>query len=120
MKTWNCAAAPEAAIPSIIGSMLRMTRSASSLRTHHRIAVLAVIGSSPVTRAATGVTAATGSAERMMKRPMVAFQKPITDQGSVTANSTTRMKSSDAEAAGRQREGQQPDQPHHRGEDDQR
>ena len=28
-----------------------------------------------------------------MKRPMVAFQKPITDHGSVTANSTTRMKS---------------------------
>ena len=84
---------PEAAIPSIIGSMLRMTRSVSSLRTHQRIAVLAVIGSSPVTRADTGVTAATGSAERMMKSPMVAFQKPITDQGSVMTNSTTRMKS---------------------------
>ena len=80
-------------MPSIIGSMLRMTRSASSLRTHHRIAVFAVIGSSPFTRAETGVTAATGSAERMMKSPKVAFQKPITDQGSVTANSTTRMKS---------------------------
>ena len=39
----------------------------------------------------------------MMKKPMVAFQKPITDQGSVTANSTTRMKSTTAEAAGRQR-----------------
>ena len=93
MKTWNCAAAPEAAIPSIIGSILRMTRSVSSLRTHHRIAVFAVIGSLPVTRADTGVTAATGFAERMMNSPMVAFQKPITDHGSVTANSTTRMKS---------------------------
>ena len=41
----------------------------------------------------TGVTAATGLAERMMKSPMVAFQKPITDQGSVMTNSTTRMKS---------------------------
>src|SRR3954451_25144084 len=48
----------------------------------------------PRTRAETGVTAATGSAERMMKSPMVAFQKPITDQGSVMANSTTRTKSS--------------------------
>ena len=28
-----------------------------------------------------------------MNSPMVAFQKPITDQGSVMANSTTRMKS---------------------------
>ena len=93
MKTWNLSAAPEAAIPSIIGSMLRMTRSVSSLRTHQRIAVFAVIGSSPRTRAETGVTAATGSAERMMKSPMVAFQKPITDQGSVMTNSTTRMKS---------------------------
>ena len=61
--------------------------------THHRIAVLAVIGSSPRTRAETGVTAATGSAERMMKSPKVAFQKPITDHGRVTANSSTRMKS---------------------------
>ena len=47
--------------PSIIGSMLRMTRSVSSLRMHTRIAVDAMIGSSPVTRAETGVTAATGS-----------------------------------------------------------
>ncbi len=30
-----------------------------------------------------------------MKRPMVAFQKPITDHGSVMANITTRMKSTD-------------------------
>ena len=29
----------------------------------------------------------------MMNSPMVAFQKPITDHGSVMANSTTRMKS---------------------------
>ena len=93
MKTWNCRATPAATIPSIIGSMLRMTRSVSSLRTHHRIAVFAVIGSSPVTRAETGVTAATGLAERMMNRPKVAFQKPITDHGSVTANSSTRMRS---------------------------
>ena len=94
MKTWNLLAPRRlAAMPSIIGSMLRMTRSVSSLRTHHRMAVLAVIGSSPVTRAETGVTAATGLAERMMNSPMVAFQKPITDHGRVTANSTTRMKS---------------------------
>ncbi len=94
MKTWNCPAAPDAASPSIIGSMLRMTRSVSSLRTHHSTAVRAVIGSSPRTRAETGVTAATGSAEkRINASPMVAFQKPITDQGSVTANITTRMKS---------------------------
>ena len=93
MKTWNCAAAFEAAIPSIIGSMLRMTRSVSSLRTHHRIAVLAVRGSSPLTRADTGVTAATGSAEKRIRNsPTVQFQ-PITDQGRVTANMSTRIKS---------------------------
>ena len=41
-------------------------------------------------RAAAGVTAATGSrAKRMITSPMVAFQKPMTDQGSVTANSAT-------------------------------
>ena len=57
------------------------------------MAVFAVIGSSPATRAETGVTAATGLAERMMNSPMVAFQKPITDHGSVIANNTTRMKS---------------------------
>ena len=74
--------------------MLRMTRSVSSLRTHHSTAVLVVIGSSPRTRAETGVTAATGSAEKRIRAsPMVAFQKPITDQGSVTANIATKMKS---------------------------
>ena len=61
---------------------------------HTRIAVEAVIGSSPRTRAAAGVTKATGSrAKRMMRRPMVAFQKPMTDHGSVTANRTTRTRS---------------------------
>ena len=93
IKTWNCRATFAATIPSIIGSILRITRSVSSLRTHQRIAVFVVIGSSPATRAETGVTAATGLAERMMNRPIVAFQKPMTDHGRVTANSTTRTKS---------------------------
>jgi hypothetical protein len=57
------------------------------------MAVFAVIGSSPVTRAETGVTAATGLAERMTNSPMVAFQNPMTDHGSVIANSTTRIRS---------------------------
>src|SRR6516162_5208276 len=61
---------------------------------HKRTAVDAVIGSSPRTRPATGITAATGSrAKRMISRPMVAFQKPITYQGSVTAKSTTKTRS---------------------------
>src|SRR5580692_6179157 len=59
-----------------------------------RIAVDAVIGSSPRTRPAIGVTATTGSrAKRMIKSPMVAFQKLITVQGSVTANSATSAQS---------------------------
>ena len=71
-----------------------MTRSGGSLRMQTRIAVEAVIGSSPRTRPATGVTAATGSrAKRMINRPMVAFQKLITVQGSVIANSTTSAQS---------------------------
>src|SRR2546430_2246266 len=72
---------------------MRTVRSGGSLRTHSRTAVDAVIGSSARMRPATGRTAATGSrAKRMIRRPMVAFQKPITYQGSVTANSTTRMR----------------------------
>jgi hypothetical protein len=52
-------------------------------------------GSSPRTPAAAGVTAATGSrARRMIRKPMVAFQKPMTYQGNVTANSTTNARSS--------------------------
>ena len=44
------------------------------------------IGTSPDTRPADGVTATTGSrAKSMMTRPMVAFQKPITSHGKVTA-----------------------------------
>ena len=71
-----------------------MTCSGGSLRMQARMAVEARIGSSPVMRAAAGVTAATGSgANRMIARPTVAFQKPITDQGKVTANSTTSRKS---------------------------
>ena len=99
----------------IIGSRWRMTRSGGSLRMQTRIAVEAVIGSSPRDAAAAGVTAATGSrANRMIRKPMVAFQKPITIQGSVTANSTTRTKIDDAEAAGRQRDHEEPDQSRHR------
>src|SRR5262249_55982672 len=73
---------------------MRPTRSGGSLRMHSSTAVDAVIGSSPRTRPATGMTAATGSrAKRMISRPMVAFQNPITYQGSVTANSTTKTTS---------------------------
>src|SRR5215813_6007150 len=73
---------------------MRTTRSGGSLRMHSRSAVDAVIGSSPRTRPATGITAATGSrAKRMISRPMVAFQKPITYQGKVTAKSTTKTRS---------------------------
>src|SRR5262249_19619187 len=48
-----------------------------------------------------GVTAATGSgAKRMIASPMAAFQKPITYQGSVTANSTTRTRSTQPKPPG--------------------
>ena len=58
--------------PSSIGARRRATRSGGSLRMQTRIAVDVVIGSSPRTRPATGVTAATGSrANRMIRRPMV-------------------------------------------------
>src|SRR5262249_8319763 len=78
-----------------MGSNNRATRSGGSLRMQSRIAVDATIGSSPRTRQATGVTAATGSAaERMITKPIAAFQKPITYQGSVTANSTIKTRSS--------------------------
>ncbi len=74
--------------PFIIGSRLRITRSGSSLRMHTRTAVDAVIASFPRMPAAIGITAAIGSgAKRMMKNPIVAFQKPATIHGSVTANS---------------------------------
>src|SRR6266576_3008353 len=53
-------------------------RSGGSLRMQRRIAV----------------EAATGSGEkRMSRKPIMAFQNPITTHGSVTANITTRMKS---------------------------
>src|SRR5262249_24651241 len=61
---------------------------------HSRIAVEAVIGSLPLTLRAAGSTVAIGSrAKRMMRKPMVAFQKPITDHGKVAANSTRMRKS---------------------------
>src|SRR6516165_2162268 len=64
-----------------------MTRPGGSLRMQARIATEAVIGSSPRTAPAIGVTATTGSrAERMIRSPIVAFQKLITVHGSVTAN----------------------------------
>src|SRR5207237_7009390 len=54
----------------------------------------AVIGSSPRRRETTGVTVATGSeVNRITSRPIVAFQKPMTNQGSVTAKSRTRRRS---------------------------
>ena len=71
-----------------------MTRSGGSSRMQTRMAVDATIGSRPETRPADGVTAATGSrAKRMMMKPMVAFQKPMTIHGSVTANSVTSSRS---------------------------
>src|SRR5215469_6225557 len=73
-----------------MGRSQRMTRAGGSLRMQARIATLAMIGSSPRTAPAIGVTATTGSrANRMIKRPIVAFQKLITVQGSVTAKSAT-------------------------------
>ena len=76
-----------------------------------RIAVEAVIGSSPRTRPAIGVTATTGSrAKRMIKSPMVAFQKLITVHGRVTANSASQRGVERAEAADRERHDQEPDQ----------
>src|SRR5262249_19990273 len=60
-----------------------------------RIAVEALIASSPRTRAAAGNTRATGSrANRMIRSPITAFQKPTTVQGSVTANSASNTQSS--------------------------
>ena len=83
-----------------------MIRIGSSLRTHSRIAVDAVTGSSPRITPAAGITAATGSAEkRMMTKPITAFQKPATIQGKVTANSTSSVASDqDSKSARRQRQ----------------
>ena len=83
---------------------------------HNRIAVDAVIGSSPRMRAAVGITAAAGSAEkRMIRNPITAFQKPTTIQGSVTANSASSVTSIKAEAARRQRQRGERQQPGHGG-----
>ena len=58
---------------------------------HIRIAVRAVIGSSPRMRAAIGLTAATGSRAHVKSRnPIVAFQNPTTDHGSVSVNRTRK------------------------------
>ena len=69
-----------------------MTRSGGSLRTKIVIAVEAAMGSSPRRRATDGSTVATGSrANRMMTKPIAAFQNPITDQGMVrTKNRRSR------------------------------
>src|SRR5260370_5818558 len=59
-----------------------------------RIAVDAVIASSPRTLAAVGNTKATGSpASRMMHRPITAFQKPTTVHGRIAANDTSSVQS---------------------------
>ena len=61
-----------------------MTRSGGSLRTNMQIAVDAVIGSSPRMRATAGTTVAIGSrANRMMQKPITAFQKPMQVHGRV-------------------------------------
>ena len=80
------------------------------------------------------MTAATGSrAKRMIRKPMAAFQNPITVQGSVTANSTTgrgrpsrsrratarrrRARSArDRQADGREEQGRPPDRQRGRGD----
>src|SRR5215218_8553387 len=76
----------------------------------HARGVEAAIGSSPRMRAATGHTRAVGlRAKRMMRKPIDAFQKPITDHGKVTAKSASRVRSkasrppTDRAAANRQR-----------------
>ena len=48
--------------------------------------------------------------KRMIRSPMVAFQKPITYQGSVTVKRTTRRRSTRPEAAGRKRDHGEPDE----------
>src|SRR5580704_903574 len=56
-----------------------------------RIAVNAVIGSSPRMCAAIGLTVATGSREKhMIRKPIDAFQNPIVDHGSVAAKSARK------------------------------
>src|SRR6202045_4497469 len=56
-----------------------------------RIAVNAVIGSSPRMCAAMGLTVATGSREKhMIRKPIDAFQNPIVDHGSVAAKSARK------------------------------
>ncbi len=81
-------------MPESIGSRLRMTRSDNSLRMQRRSAVEAMTGSSPLIRAAAGLTAASGSrAKRMIIKPMTAFQKPITVQGSVTVKNKRKSRS---------------------------
>ena len=87
-------AAPARSISRIMASRLRITRSGGSLRTKIVIAVEAVICSSPRRCATDGSTVATGSrANRMMKKPMAAFQKPITDQGMVSPKKRRRRAS---------------------------
>ena len=65
-------------------------RSGNSLRMQSRIAVEAVIGSSPRSWPVIGTTAAIGSSEkRMIRNPIIAFQNPATIHGKVIAKNTS-------------------------------
>ena len=73
---------------------LRTTRSGRSLRTHVTIAVDATIVGNGSVRAACGITTALGSrANRIMQKPMAAFQKPTASHGVVMPNSTSSRRS---------------------------
>ena len=87
-------ATPAAAMPSIMGSRLRMTRSASRCARRQdrgRGGDRLVAAHRAPDRHHGGDRIAR---EAHDEKPMVAFQKPITDHGMVTANSSSRMKSS--------------------------
>ena len=73
--------------PASITSILRSSRSGVSFRMHNSKAVDIDIGAALSAFKASGITKAKGSrTKRQIIKPMVAFQKPITIQGSVTAN----------------------------------
>ena len=79
-RRWKRSPTPVATSPSSIGSRLRTTRSggfvADADQDRGRGGDRLVAAHAP----AAGVTAATGSrAKRMIRKPIVAFQKPITD-----------------------------------------
>ena len=73
----NRSAVPLSSSPAMVASMLRTTRSTSSLRMQKSSAVRSVIGIDGSSLATAGQAMAIGSlAKRIRASPTVAFQKP--------------------------------------------